>query len=67
MLFSNTALAHRLKKTRDWVVIYFTDGATSGQRTVVTEKYADLAGRRVVRGRERECREQTRQTDEARP
>ena len=55
-LFSNTALAHRLNRTRDWVVISFHDGFTSGQRTVVTEMVGDLRGRRVVRGRERECR-----------
>jgi hypothetical protein len=56
-LFSNTALAHRLNTTRDWVVIYFDDGTASGQRTVVTETRGDLRGRRVVRGRERECRD----------
>jgi DNA polymerase (family X) len=56
-LFSNTALAHRLNTTRDWVVIYFDDGTSSGQRTVVTETRGDLRGRRVVRGRERECRD----------
>jgi DNA polymerase (family X) len=55
-LFSNTALAHRLGRTRDWVVISFQDGFVSGQRTVVTETVGDLRGRRVVRGRERECR-----------
>jgi hypothetical protein len=49
-LFSNTAVAHRLGQTRDWVVIYFEDGAVSGQRTVVTEIRGDLEGRRVVRG-----------------
>ena len=56
-LFSNTALAHRLTTTRDWVVVYFDDGTVSGQRTVVTETRGDLRGRRVVRGRERECRD----------
>jgi hypothetical protein len=56
-LFSNTALAHRLNTTRDWVVIYFDDGIVSGQRTVVTETRGGLRGRRVVRGRERECRD----------
>ncbi len=56
-LYSNTALAHRLHQTRDWVVIYFSDGGSSGQRTVVTESRGDLRGRRVIRGRERECRE----------
>src|SRR5262249_41409161 len=55
-LYSNTALAHRLNQTRDWVVIYFHDGQTSGQRTIVTETRGHLRGRRVVRGRERECR-----------
>jgi len=57
VLYSNTALAHRLHQTRDWVVIYFDDGQTTGQRTIVTETRGDLRGRRVVRGRERECRE----------
>lgn len=54
-LFSNTVLAHRLGQTHDWVVIYFDDGIVSGQRTVVTETRGELRGRRVVRGREREC------------
>jgi hypothetical protein len=56
-IFSNTALAHRLGQTHDWVVIYFHDGITAGQRTVVTETRGDLRGRRVVRGREQECRD----------
>lgn len=55
-LFSNTALAHRLGKTQDWVVISFHDGFNSSQRTVVTETRGELRGLRVVRGRERECR-----------
>ncbi len=55
-LYSNTALAHRLNRTHDWVVIAFHDGFSSGQRTVVTETRGDLRGHRVVRGRERECR-----------
>lgn len=54
--YSNSALAHRLGTVHDWVVIHFDDGMTSGQRTVVTETRGDLRGRRVVRGRERECR-----------
>jgi DNA polymerase (family X) len=56
VLFSNTALAHRLGRTRDWTVVYFDNGVSSGQRTVVTENRGDLRGRRVVRGREQECR-----------
>ena len=56
-LYSNTALAHQLDRTRDWVVIYFYDDEhAEGQHTVVTETHGPLAGRRVVRGREAECR-----------
>ena len=56
-LYSNTARAHELGRTRDWVVIYFYDDHhVEGQHTVVTEPRGSLAGRRVVRGREAECR-----------
>lgn len=54
-LFSNTALAHRLGRTRDWVVIYFDEGQGERQCTVVTETRGVLAGRRVIRGREAQC------------
>lgn len=55
-LFSNTARAHQLKRTRDWVVIYFyNDDHEEGQHTVVTETSGALKGRRVVRGQEVEC------------
>ena len=55
-LFSNTARAHELKKTRDWVVLYFhSDSGAGAQRTVVTETRGAIAGYRVVRGRESEC------------
>jgi Holliday junction resolvasome RuvABC DNA-binding subunit len=56
-LFSNTAQAHQLGRTRDWVVLYFYDDEhAEGQHTVVTETHGPLVGRRVVRGREIECR-----------
>lgn len=56
-LFSNTARAHELGKTFDWVVVYYEhDGEGSGQATVVTETSGPLKGRRVVRGRELETR-----------
>ncbi|UCH75544.1 MAG: hypothetical protein JSU82_06855 [Rhodospirillales bacterium] len=56
VLFSNTARAHELGRTDDWVVLYFhTDSGPEGQRTVVTETHGPLGGRRVVRGREAEC------------
>ncbi len=57
-LYSNTATAHKLKRTRDWVVVYFYDDEhVEGQCTVVTETRGPLVGQRVVRGREAECRE----------
>jgi putative hydrolase len=56
-MFSNTARAHEFGHTRDWVVIYFhKDDRPEGQSTVVTETRGELIGRRVVRGRERDCR-----------
>jgi len=54
-LFSNTARAHRLGATRDWVVIVLDGGREEGQWTVVTARHGPLAGRRIVRGREEEC------------
>jgi len=57
-LYSNTATAHKLKRTHDWVVVYFYDDHhIEGQHTIVTETRGPLTGRRVVRGREAECRE----------
>lgn len=60
-LFSNTARAHDLGKTGDWVVIYshLADGPEA-RWTVVTETRGPMAGERVVRGRERECEELVR-------
>ena len=52
-LYSNTATAHKFKRTHDWVIVYFYDEHhVEGQHTVVTETRGPLAGRRVVRGRE---------------
>ncbi|HSE27308.1 MAG TPA: helix-hairpin-helix domain-containing protein [Gemmatimonadales bacterium] len=56
-LFSNTALAHRLGRTHDWVVIYHDGAGPEHQDTVVTAGRGPLEGRRVVRGREGECLE----------
>jgi len=55
-LFSNTARAHELGRTDDWVVLYYhTDHEPERQCTVVTETHGGLEGQRVVRGREAEC------------
>ena len=57
-LFSNTARAHELGRTDDWVVIYFyDDDHQEGQCTVVTETRGPMEGERVVRGREAESRQ----------
>jgi putative hydrolase len=56
VLYSNTAAAHQLGRTRDWVVMYFYDDHhREGQHTILTETRGPLRGRRVVRGREAEC------------
>ncbi len=56
-LFSNTARAHELGRTHDWVVLYAEDEQHhEHQYTVVTAAAGALAGQRVVRGREEECR-----------
>jgi DNA polymerase (family 10) len=55
-LYSNTARAHELGTTQDWVVIY-RDRPTRDQWTVVTGQFGRLRGRRIVRGREKECAE----------
>ena len=54
-LYSNTRRAHELGRTRDWVVIFYEADGHEDQCTVVTEYRGELAGRRVVRGRELEC------------
>ena len=55
-LFSNTARAHELGRTDDWVVIYYyDDDHREGQNTIVTETKGPMKGERVVRGREDEC------------
>ena len=55
VLFSNTARAHELEKTDDWVVIYYEQNNYEDQATVVTSTQGQLQGKRVVRGREVEC------------
>jgi len=54
-IFSNTARAHQLNRTHDWVVVYYDDDHQEGQYTVVTALAGSLKGRRIVRGRESEC------------
>jgi len=54
-LFSNTARAHTLGRTRDWVVLYSDGEQGERQWTIVTESAGPLRGHRIVRGREEEC------------
>jgi DNA polymerase (family X) len=55
--YSNTALAHEAGRTHDWVVIYYERIGRRHQCTVVTSEKDPLKGKRVIRNRERECRE----------
>lgn len=56
-MFSNTARAHRLGTTHDWVILYQDGESGAHQYTVITSHHGPLEGRRIVRGREAECRE----------
>ena len=64
-VFSNTARAHQLGTTHDWVVIYRDDPGGDGQWTVITSKLGRLRGRRIVRGYEEECRAYYKSTTES--
>ena len=54
VLYSNTARAHELGKTHDWVVVYYEkvgeEVSRQGQCTIVTETQGAHRGDRVVRG-----------------
>ena len=50
VLYSNTARAHELGKTDDWVVVYYEWGNQRGQCTIVTESQGPNRGQRAVRG-----------------
>lgn len=54
-LFSNTARAHELGKTRDWVILYYDHVSGESQCTVITSERGPLKGKRIARGREEEC------------
>jgi len=63
-LFSNTQRAHAMGTTRDWVILYYDAGAGERQCTVITAAWGPARGRRVVRGREAECRAFHRPSDQ---
>lgn len=54
-MFSNTARAHALGTTKDWVLVWYERGGREELCTIVTERRGPLQDHRVVRGREREC------------
>ncbi|MBE7494897.1 MAG: DNA-binding protein [Verrucomicrobiaceae bacterium] len=56
-LFSNSARAHELGRTHDWVVLYYDGDQTERQCTVITSAFGPLQGLRIVCGREAECQE----------
>lgn len=62
-LFSNTARAHEMEKTKDWVVLYYDVRDGERQCTVITSQRGPLIGKRIVRGRESECSDYYRVTE----
>jgi len=62
-LFSNTARAHEMGRTRDWVILYYDGADGERQCTVITSQRGPLIGERIVRGRESECLEHYRQAN----
>ena len=56
-LFSNTARAHEMGKTGEWVILYYDGPDGERQCTVITSQRGPLFGERIVRGRESECLE----------
>ncbi|MBC8351209.1 MAG: DNA polymerase III [Planctomycetes bacterium] len=54
-MFSNTARAHEMGASHDWVVIFRDDDGNHGQWTVITSNFGKLRSKRIVRGRESEC------------
>jgi putative hydrolase len=54
-LFSNTARAHELNRTADWVVVYCDSEKGERQYTIITSNREPMRGKRIVRGRESEC------------
>ncbi len=54
-LYSNTAHAHQLGETHNWVILYYDGGLDERQATVITSQRGCLHGKRIVRGRETEC------------
>jgi putative hydrolase len=54
-VFSNTARAHEMGTTHDWVVISRDDEMAHGRWTAITAAFGNLRGRRIIRGLERQC------------
>ena len=54
-LFSNSAHAHEMKKTRDWVLLYYDGHDRERLCTVITAEFGRLKGLRIVRGQEKVC------------
>lgn len=55
--YANTANSHQFGHVRDWVVIRSDDKSAFGVWTVVTAARGECRGKRVVKGRERECQD----------
>lgn len=52
VMYSNTARAHELGMTRDWVIVVLDDEDRRDQWTVITSTFGRHIGKRIVRGLE---------------
>ena len=64
-LYPNTARAHELARTHDWVVLYFDGHGGERQCTVITAMHAPMHGRPIVRRREAEFLQHYSQASDA--
>ncbi|MFG0266626.1 MAG: helix-hairpin-helix domain-containing protein [Rhodopirellula sp. JB055] len=54
-MFSHSARAKQQHATNDWVIIFRDDANAHGRWTVITARFGELSGFRIVLGREDDC------------
>ncbi|WDQ14852.1 helix-hairpin-helix domain-containing protein [Rhodopirellula sp. P2] len=54
-MFSNTARAQQQHATQDWVIVFRDDANAHGRWTIITARFGELSGFRIVLGREQDC------------
>jgi hypothetical protein len=54
-MFSHSARAKQHHATNDWVIIFRDDTNAHGRWTIITARFGELSGFRIVLGREEDC------------